>query len=152
MKKLGVPVLANVAAIFLPMMPDLPIPHTMVRPRERRILSTVCEKHSSICPASARIASASMPKTRRAEAIWSTALAAGFIRRNPRSGVGRGPSLCCLVALPLVDERLIGAFEVESVREEEVFRDLPRHASSAFRGNDVVGARQDQRVGVGRRM
>lgn len=65
-KDLGVPVLANVAAIFRPMIPDLPIPVMTTRPGQSKIIATAAEKCSSTRGTSSKIASASICKVLRA--------------------------------------------------------------------------------------
>src|SRR4029077_12038732 len=71
----GVPVLESVAAIFWQMMPDLPMPVRMTRPRQSRRSSTARFNRSSSRSASARTAAASVCRTLRASArsIMSTA-------------------------------------------------------------------------------
>ena len=59
-KNAGVPVLDSVAAIFRAMMPDLPMPVTMTRPRQSRRMRTASSKRSSRRLTSDRIASASV--------------------------------------------------------------------------------------------
>src|SRR5262245_48944266 len=65
-KKAAVPVLESVAAIFWQMMPDLPIPVRMTRPRHWRRRSTARSNRSSRRSTSARIAAASVCRTFRA--------------------------------------------------------------------------------------
>jgi len=69
MKKLGVPVLANVAAILRPMMPDLPMPQMMTRPCEPSTCSTASVNCPSSLSASAATADASICRTRLADAM-----------------------------------------------------------------------------------
>src|SRR5690349_14429528 len=64
----GVPVLESVAAIFWQMMPDLPIPVRMTRPRHSFSRSTARSNRSSRRSASARTAAASVCRTLRASA------------------------------------------------------------------------------------
>src|SRR5436189_2214737 len=64
----GVPVLDNVAAIFWQMMPDLPMPVRITRPRQSRSRFTAWSKRSSRRSASARTAAASVCRTFRASA------------------------------------------------------------------------------------
>src|SRR5580765_5306053 len=68
MKWAGVPVLDSVAAIFWQMMPDLPMPVMMTRPRQLRSSSTARSNRSSSRSTSARIAAASVCRTLRARA------------------------------------------------------------------------------------
>ncbi len=68
MKNDGVPVLAKVAAIFLPMMPDLPMPQTMTRPEALRMASTTAEKAPSSDARRPRMAAASISNTSPATA------------------------------------------------------------------------------------
>src|SRR5580765_937271 len=65
-KNAGVPVLDSVAAIFWQMIPDLPMPVRMTRPRQLRSRSTAWSKRSSSRSASARTAAASVWRTFRA--------------------------------------------------------------------------------------
>src|SRR6266853_54754 len=58
--------LVSVAAILRQMMPDLPIPVTMTRPRQSRRSRTARSNRSSRRPTSARIAAASVSRTFRA--------------------------------------------------------------------------------------
>src|SRR5262249_52806338 len=74
-KNAGVPVLESVAAIFRQMMPDLPIPVTITRPRQSRSRRIARSKRSSRRSSRARIAAAS---------VWST------LRANARSIIGGG--------------------------------------------------------------
>src|SRR5690242_2010422 len=70
MKKAGVPVLDKVAAIFLPTMPDLPMPHTTTRPFDARTISTASSKFASSRAATPANARDSISKTCRADSIW----------------------------------------------------------------------------------
>ena len=54
------PVLASVAATLRQMMPDLPMPVTITRPRRVDNIRTACSKRSSRRSTSARIAAASV--------------------------------------------------------------------------------------------
>src|SRR5438067_1228950 len=67
-KNAGVPVLVSVAAILRQMIPDLPMPVTMTRPRQLRSRSTAASNLASTRPTSARIAAASVSSTFRASA------------------------------------------------------------------------------------
>jgi len=58
-----VPVLFNVAAIFLPIIPDFPMPPMITRPRDLYIKSTILVKFSSTFSVSARMPFASIFKT-----------------------------------------------------------------------------------------
>ena len=63
------PVLVRVAAIFWPMLPDLPMPTTMILPRWRRVSTmiwTAAVKEPSNCRRTALRAAISMSKTCRA--------------------------------------------------------------------------------------
>src|SRR5262245_36348794 len=65
-KKAGVPVLARVAAILRPMIPDLPTPVTITRPRHCLMRSTARRNDSFRRGSSARIAFASISRILRA--------------------------------------------------------------------------------------
>src|SRR4051812_41686696 len=65
-KKAGVPMLDSVAAILRQMMPDLPMPVTITRPRQSRRSWTARSNRSSRRSTSARIAAASVSRTFRA--------------------------------------------------------------------------------------
>ncbi|MNV78797.1 hypothetical protein D3C71_1723130 [compost metagenome] len=70
-KNAGVPVLARVAAILLPMCPDLPMPTTTTRPLLARISSQALTKLSSMRASRASTASSSRRRVRWADWISS---------------------------------------------------------------------------------
>ena len=64
----GVPILANVAAVFRPINPDLPSPVTTTRPLHEYSISTAFSKRASSRSINPAIASDSIRNTRRAVA------------------------------------------------------------------------------------
>src|SRR5581483_2010635 len=88
-KMAGVPVLLSVAAILCAMMPDLPMPVRTTRPRQHWRSSTARWNRSSRRSTSARMAAASVSRTRRARAR-STMDGSGGALGNP---VDRGEPL-----------------------------------------------------------
>src|SRR5581483_11716414 len=91
-KNADVPVLESVAAILRAMMPDLPMPVTITRPRQEAIRSTACVKRSSRQAIKPLIAAASVASTLRARARSAATVEASEVTLAIDIDRGRGRS------------------------------------------------------------
>ena len=159
-KKAGVPVLESVAAIFRQMMPDLPMPVTMTRPRQSSSSRTACSNVPSSRSTSARMAAASVCSTFLASAISmvTRALHRRSGRRTPLSRDGVDAFQLEHERLELVQTQRVGGI---ALRARGLLVDFHEHRIDAggdagrrqrldvlrqAGGDAVAGARQLQAV------